>query len=228
MVPFVLHAQTTTLPPAGDDLFQTDKRSSKKANAKVQAPAGDDLFETKRLTSMKDSKVWYQGEVNLGYGMSGDITVGGETYGANMNRVLLETIHGVRITPYAYVGGGLAFQYSYHKDDVPGIPEEAGVNVNALVMPLFLNIKGLYPCGDTTNDFTPYVSLNLGYNVGVGNGDSYMNGGYGSVGVGFTVRHFNLYVGWEQRYVGFDVSGYTLEYDHAKINSWVFKIGGTF
>lgn len=52
---------------------------------------------------------WYGGEVNLGAG-----TIFDDTYNVAMD---LETIHGVFITKYAYIGAGLQIRYFSARED---------------------------------------------------------------------------------------------------------------
>lgn len=190
-------------------------------NSSTRPPQNDDLFQTKRIVNTRDTSVWYECEVNIGYGLNGVWVENGESYDSKFNRVIFETVHGVRITPYAFVGGGIALQYAYR--DV----KEFGLN--AVVLPIFANIKGLIPVGGDVDGFTPYASLDLGYNLGIGRDDSYLNGLFGYFGLGFTVRHVNFAFGWEQRYFKYDdIWSVVPQTVKTKVGSLVFKLGARF
>ena len=101
----------------------------------------------------------YQGEVNAGYALGLD--------GA-ADRVIFETIHGVRINKYAFVGIGIGF--NSYKDILTDISFDRRGNIKSIetgwgiTLPVFLDIKGYYP---VTKDFAPYIDLGLGCSTGV-------------------------------------------------------------
>lgn len=148
-------------------------------------------------TSEHNIKVWYQGEVNLGYATSGKMkwTYDGESEigKTNFSRPLISTVHGVRITPYAFVGLGVGAQYAYGEID-KGYDDKW----NTLLIPAFLNLKGYYPIND---DFAPYVSVSLGtsfcatsdFDYQDGDWEEKMKGGfYGEYGLGINYKKLNF------------------------------------
>ena len=153
-------------------------------------------------TSEHNIKVWYQGEVNLGYATAGKVNYSyndGEkgSYKTDFSRPLISTVHGVRITPYAFVGLGVGAQYAYGKIE-PKYPE-AG-NWNTLLIPAFLNLKGYYPVND---NFVPYVSVSLGTSFCAASDLNYVweggdwetkakGGFYGEYGVGINYKKLNV------------------------------------
>ena len=80
--------------------------------------------------------------------------------------IVLETVHGVRIGPYAFVGGGLGIDLFYSQSDAD--------------FPVFTNAKGYLPVGRKTS---LYLSLDAGASIAVGG--SY-TGAYVAVGPGIT------------------------------------------
>lgn len=120
-------------------------------------------------TFLRNISVWYQGEVNVGYAISGNIVdkLDGEKLNTNFSRPFVETTHGIRITKYAFLGAGLGLQFAPGKiepdfedyyDDYYGY-EVKSPRWNTLLMPLFINVKGYYP---VTDDIAPYISLSFG------------------------------------------------------------------
>ena len=129
----------------------------------------------------------YRGEVNLGYAIanrkpnlfsesfteyrndSGELVQGyacsaTDTLYSNLSRPLFETIHGVEIGPYLFVGAGLGLQYFNGKlQDWYGWANPRKENNkykwNTLMLPIFANIKLMYPINDK---FTPFLNLSVG------------------------------------------------------------------
>lgn len=145
--------------------------------------------------------VWYEGEVNVGYGLNGKVDGEDAKYG----RPFVETVHGVRITKYAFVGAGVGFQYV--TDDF----WKAGM------MPIFLNLKGYYPVSES---FAPYVSVDLGYSaVLTSEADGLKGGMYASYGLGLNYKRLNFGFGMQhQNFKDFDKG----------INSFFVKVGLKF
>ncbi|MBQ0080319.1 MAG: hypothetical protein KBS95_02045 [Alistipes sp.] len=213
-----LLAQNTVTLPTDDDIFITGKQ--KKSNKSINTlPKDDDVFNvSNKKNTQNDRRIWYEGEYNIGYGLSGRATFEGTKFGdMKMNRFIVETVQGVRITPYAFVGGGVSLQYAY-RDWVEW-------DNKMVMLPIFANVKGLYPVSES---FEPYVSLRLGYNVGLGKGDSFANGLYASFALGFHAgNHFNFNFGWEQvRYKYRDEI--TLIPTTVRAGSLFFKLGLRF
>ncbi len=109
--------------------------------------------------------VSYQGELNVGYAISGKLkNDAGEAIKTNFSRPFVETIHGVRIGDYLYAGVGVSVQYAYGNwvtgdDSIQFASYTSDLKWNTLNLPIFLNLKGYYPVSD---DFQPYVSVSLG------------------------------------------------------------------
>lgn len=97
--------------------------------------------------------VWYQGEVSVGFVTGGRFNPMEKT---DFSRPLIETVHGVRITNYAFVGLGVGVQYAYGKISPD---DENSHNWCTMLMPVFVNLKGYYPVSDK---FSPYLTLSLG------------------------------------------------------------------
>lgn len=132
--------------------------------------------ESKSNTNKTGQKSGYQGEFNLGYVVNGDYS-----------RPFIESIHGVNISGYAFAGLGLGLQYAYNEDwkDVR--------------IPLFVNLKGMYP---VTENFSPYITLSLGYNflTGISEYKCFLDGVggfYNDLGVGIKYKNFNLSLGMQ-------------------------------
>lgn len=181
--------------------------------------------------------VRYQGELNFGYATGGKLKwdEGGTKDKTDFSRPFIETIHGVRITQYAFVGVGVGIQYAYGKMSPDYDDSE---NWNALMIPVFLNLKGSYP---VTKDFAPYISISLGGSFcatssiddsgsDYGDWETKLKGGYyGEYGVGFTYRKLNFGLGVQHHTLKFSETyeGRTDD-EKAKINSFYVKIGVKF
>ncbi len=148
---------------------------------------------------------YYQGEVNIGY----------ETPATGF----LETIHGVRLNKYLFVGAGIGIHYigelELEYKDIYMIENVSGEGR----FPLFVNLKGYLPLEEK---MLPYLNFSMGYDIGV----DYGGGFYCDLGLGLKYRNLNLGLGWmhhgftdEQYYHGYyeDISvGY---------NAFYLKIG---
>lgn len=164
--------------------------------------------------------MWYEGELNAGYGFGGTCRYDDAVFDANYWRPFIETVHGVRIKQYAFVGAGLGVQYAFKKD-----------YWNTLMMPIFLNVKGLYP---VTDDFAPYFSMDLGGSVCLLADDfnddetRYRGGFYGSFGLGLNYKRLNFGFGWQIQKSKFK-DLYDDEYlDRLRVSSFFVKIGLKF
>lgn len=89
----------------------------------------------------------YQGEVAFAYVVADK----------PMDRIVVETVHGARITPYFFAGAGAAFNYMHSvKDQIE--------DKHAIVIPVFANLKGYYPFSHKS---AVYLSLDMGAAIGV-------------------------------------------------------------
>lgn len=188
-------------------------------------------YETKEL------KVWYQGELNIGFATGGKLKdEDGDKYKTDYSRPLLETVHGVRITKYGFVGLGIGAQYAFGKMD----PDyEDSDNWNTLMLPVFLNLKGYYPVSE---NFAPYISVSLGSSICAasdyndsgssryGSWENKLKGGfYGEYGIGFNYKKLNFAFGLQSQTLKteYTYDGDTESYKD-KINSFFVKIGLKF
>lgn len=146
-------------------------------------------------TKTREVDIWYQGEVNVGYGLNGTV----DGHSTDFGRVFAETIHGVRITKYAFIGLGIGVQYAHEWETI--------------TLPVFVDMKGYYPVNEK---FAPYVSIDLGYSPFV-KGDA--DGGlYASYGVGLNYGKLNF---------GFGCQHQTTNGSYA-VNSFFVKVGLKF
>lgn len=140
----------------------------------------------------KDNFPHYQGEVAVAYALG----VGEVTEHVNTDRVIFETVHGVRLSPYAFVGAGAGLNYFY---------EKWGDQTGAGVMTAFANAKGYYPVSPGTSI---YLSLDLGAAIGAWNylkdaRDMYVAAGPG-VSIGSPANRMRLDLGVRYQYMGKD------------------------
>lgn len=146
-------------------------------------------------TTTRNVDVWYQGELNVGYGLDGKVD--GEK--AEFGRVFVETIHGARITKYAFVGLGIGVQYATEWEKI--------------AMPVFVDLKGYYPVGEK---FAPYVNVDLGYSPIF---NAATDGGfYAAYGVGLNYGKLNFGLGCQHQALG----------DGLACNSFYVKVGLKF
>lgn len=221
-----------------------------------------------------DWSIRYKGEVNLGYAITGKNTeweyeMNGEYNGESssesgdagklqtvFSRPLFETIHGVEIGPYFFVGAGIGLQYYCGKllDCQMDDEQAASVGIskpakrwNAVMLPIFADIKFMYPLN---NDFTPYIDLGLGGTVACtsalnysyseydGEASQKLRGGfYCNFGVGFHYKKLNVSLGLQHQ--GLKLAGhykYEEYYGPAteditlstKVNAFYIKVGVNF
>ena len=190
-----------------------------------------------------DKLVWYQGELNFGFATGGKMKFdNGYKEPTNYSRAYIETIHGVRITQYAFAGLGLGVQYAFGK-----LSKEYPDRWNTIMMPIFFNMKGMYP---VTENFAPYVSISLGGTVSPFSGyfnDTYYGDRYddydvakeklrgkfyGEYAVGLQYKKFNFSFGLQQQYMAWhwieDGVDYGDDGERWNINSFFVKIGVKF
>lgn len=227
-----------------------------------------------QVDSAKKTINWtpkYKGEVNVGYAITGDrhrwdyeyLDSDGEfesgTEGYNrtvLSRPLIETIHGVEIGPYLFIGAGVGLHYYCGKlKELKILAEEAAeINKtgkpsdrwNAIMLPIFGNIKLMYP---VNNKFSPFLNLGVGGTVGcyssinyryVEDGDEVVQrargGFYCDFGAGIRYKALNFSLGLQHQVFGIGYK-YTSDYDgyyceeekfNTKTNSFYVKIGVNF
>lgn len=120
----------------------------------------------------------YQGEITFGYGLG----VGNVAKVLNLDRIVVETVHGIRINPYLFAGAGLGINYFYadlfEDSGIGGMPD------SGIVLPVFVNGKAYCPVGRNTS---LHLSVDLGAAIPV---SGYFEGGssefYAAVGPGIS------------------------------------------
>ena len=214
----------------------------------------------------------YKGEVNVGYAISGkNFNWKGEYSDSEGNkengdagkmqtvfsRPLIETVHGIQVGPYFFVGAGVGLQYYCGKlmdfqeyADLAAVVNEKDKTPerwNAVMLPIFANIKFMYPVND---DFTPFLNLGLGGTVscyssvnykyaeeGIASSMRARGGFYCDFGAG--VRYKMLSVSLGLQHQGFALAMKVSESDYGetytidgkistKINSFYLKVGVNF
>lgn len=93
-----------------------------------------------------NAKVRYQGDASVGFGFG--------TGTSGLNHVMVNTVHGVRICPYFFVGAGVGADFATSKLKYSDMEFE-----NIFVIPLYLNLKGYYPINQK---YSVFVSGNIG------------------------------------------------------------------
>lgn len=115
----------------------------------------------------------YRGEISVGGAFCTQLHVppqsgfliegGGET---QLSRPFFETVHGVMISDYIFVGGGIGAQFyagKCGKDGKKWIKTKEGADRwNVLTIPIFVNLKGFFPIND---DLRPFINFGLGGSV---------------------------------------------------------------
>lgn len=172
--------------------YQQPIQSQPVAVAPVRAP---------KVKKVIDWTPRYKGEINIGYAIAGSKFDGeyyyedsdGETEEGEfkniktvLSRPLFETVHGVEIGPFFFVGAGLGLQYFCGKTKDArelAITEETydkAERWNAVMIPIFANVKFMYP---VNQNFSPFINLGLGGTIGCHSSlnykDSYEESYYG-------------------------------------------------
>ena len=156
----------------------------------VQQPQVAAPVKAPRVKKTIDWTPKYKGEVNIGYAITGSkfkwsgeyeySDSDGESESDSednvgsmktvFSRPLFETVHGIQVGPYLFVGAGIGLQYYCGKvkdaKEWFSTTEEIYNNVkrwNAVMLPIFADVKFMYPVND---NFTPYLNLGLGGTVG--------------------------------------------------------------
>lgn len=160
-------------------------------------------------TNKTDHKSGYQGELNFGYVVDGDYS-----------RPFIESIHGFNMSGYAFAGVGFGLQYAYNKD-----------KWNNMGIPLFVNLKGMYP---VTENFSPYITLSLGYNFLLFGDSKHMinfidglGGFYNDLGVGIKYKAFNLSLGMQVQKFNIDSNEMSYSYNRDAVYE-LFYADGTY
>lgn len=142
------------------------------------------------LAQYKDSYPHYQGDIAVAYALGVGLF--------SPDRIVVETVHGVRLSPYAFIGAGAGFNYFYNGLD----NDYSGVGILAP----YANAKGYLPVSQNTS---LYLSFDLGASVGVLNAagaDLYTAVGPG-VRFGSTRNRMSFDLGIKYQYMGPLTSG---------------------
>ena len=151
----------------------------------------------------------YEGEAAFAYGVG----VGDASSVINTNRIVFETVHGVRINPYLFAGAGVGFNYFYglfNDYDVEGVDDTAGV------LPVFADFKGYYPASDK---LALFLAWDFGAAVGV-SGCAEGTEFYTSIGPGVSFGRTD----WSSR------GSFSIRFQHmgTGTNAMLFRVGWTF
>ncbi len=239
-----------------------------------QSGTADNFMQSSQKSTSSKSVNWaprYKGEFNVGYAVAGkrfDFEYSytdseGESeyeydgkYQTVFSRPLFETVHGVEIGPYIFVGAGVGVQYYCGKlkdfQDYANIATELNKKKstqrwNAVMLPIFADIKLMYPF---KSGLTPFINLGLGGTIGCYsslNVDIYEDGVgltlkargdfYCDFGAGLRYKAFQFSIGLQHQ--GFAISlketeDYAGEYFSGemklstKINAFYVKVGVNF
>lgn len=145
------------------------------------------------ITTVKQPRkriVWYQGEIDLGLGI-----------GEEMTGPIIETIHGISITNYVFLGIGMGLHYPIEYGDP--------------FVPLFADIKLYYPVNDR---IAPFLNVDTGLEVCDG-------GMYFSAGAGLKYKRWQFSAGVRCNEAD-SFSGYYYEYGSTYYG--YLKVGFTF
>ena len=107
-------------------------------------------------------KLKYQGELNVGHSFGVGMTEN------TFDRFTIETVHGVRLNDYFFIGIGAGW---HHYSDVLDYFS---------VIPIYANAKGYFKLGK----INPYVSFDIGIGIPMGEDDNGKAGLYISPGIG--------------------------------------------
>lgn len=154
----------------------------------------------------------YAGEVNVGFATGNKLRYENTVTKSSLHRPFIETIHGVTVTKYAFVGAGVGLQGYFGAVD----KDDRDTKWDTLAMPLFVNIKGMYPL----EKITPYLSASFGGSVipycghnesmsmaGVNVESKLIGGFYCDCGVGVKLKNdkFNIGIGMQHQQMGIKV-----------------------
>ncbi len=167
-----------------------------------------DLSAAKSRPQISGKFPRYQGEIAIGYGVG----VGAASDVINTNRVVIETVHGARINPYVFVGGGLGINYFYGL--LNGYVGYYGDGDTATIAPLFANVKGYCPLSKKT---ALALSLDMGAAIGIG-GIAEGTEFYTSIGPEVQIGKFDLGIRFQHMETGMGTG----------LNAMLFRVGFTF
>ena len=159
----------------------------------------------------------YQGEVNVGYNIvvskkydiyAAEIYSHGgakEEYRSSselMDWVMLETVHGIRLSSHFFAGIGVKTLASTHNSR--GYLH----SFKSILLPMFVHVK-YYPIQHVC---APYLAADLGYSIWLNRKPFGNNGGlYGTLGIGLNYKYLNFGLGYQMQQ-------WSYLYTHEKVN----------
>ena len=151
----------------------------------------------------------YQGEIAFAYGLPVS-----EGTADLFPRIVFETVHGVRICPYAFVGAGLGVNYFYKDLYATDGWNFYDLGSGGTILPIFVNTKAYLPTGRKS---ALYLSWDLGAAMGIG---GYFSSGtefYTSIGPGISFGRQNKGVRGD----------FSIRFQHigTGLNALLFRIG---
>ena len=151
----------------------------------------------------------YQGEIAFAYGLPLS-----EGTADLFPRIAFETVHGVRICPYAFVGAGFGINYFYQELYASDGWRIYELNSGGTILPIFVNAKAYLPTGRKS---ALYLSWDLGAAMGIG---GYFSSGtefYTSIGPGISFGRQNKGVRGD----------FSIRFQHigTGLNALLFRIG---
>lgn len=126
------------------------------------------VMSVSKTFAQKSQDVKYQGEFSVSTAICA-------AEGLN-NPFNFETVHGIRVNKYVSVGFGLGFNLFTFTDN--------GKDAEGFLLPLFVDVKWYI----LDRKVSPYVSLDMGYNFGVGNHFGEYAGMYIAPGAGVSFK----------------------------------------
>lgn len=110
----------------------------------------------------KKIPVKYQGEASIGFGANFGYYYNYLGNYDNSYTIYLETVHGVLISKYFFIGAGFNLHYFLNKKIGSDSYDYYDYSVTSIYFPIFLNLKGIYPIN---NDWKTYITANVGSDV---------------------------------------------------------------
>lgn len=208
-------------------------------------------FTNYNTESSKTKSKLYMGEINAGVTFGGKYKMDGHKFDESTNSFFFETIHGLRVHKYVFVGLGVGVHYYYDMGvDYQNAYEAYGSRSYKdecyfefpIAIPLFVNLKGFCPINDRLK---AYMGTSLGYAwtggtdmdidtyewvrnswsnywQHVGYDDRDVNGGfYGTFEVGLQWKKLNVALGLTHQTLNPDYEGMK----PVKINNFSLKVG---
>ena len=179
----------------------------------------------------------YSGEVNVGFATGNKLKYEDITTKSSLNRPFFETVHGVNITKFAFVGAGVGIQ-GYFGAENKGTPKEKW---NTVTLPLFVNVKGMLPLKSVKpylsasfgGSVVPYSGQNISTEIVGVKAESKLAGGfYCDCGVGVKFKMLNVGIGMQHQQFGSKVivteGAYTeteRDDDYRRGTSFYLKVG---